>query len=212
MMRPPPPPKRVASASAQAAMAQVRKQPSDIGKRQQAATGTAPPRPPVPREPPPPPRSRPPSRGEKLQAVSAVASQVASAPDSLLRAIGTAMSPEMSRDSSPVRAFPDLMGDAVVADAAMNEYKSPCTEPRLPPAEPAARRSSETLKDTTMTKLAQRLEASGPMTRGQDRISKAEQRAWAAEQKRESRARLKHREESCAQVIMVARAYDCLWV
>ena len=90
------------------------------------------------------------------------------------------MSREMSRDVSPVRPFPDLMGDAVIADAAINEYKSPRTEPRLPPAEPAARRSSETLKGTTMTEVAKRLEASAPMTRGQERISKAEQRAWAA--------------------------------
>ena len=206
-MMPPPPPKRPSSLSARAAQAQARLQPSDIGKRQQAATGAAPPRPPVPREPPPP-RSCPPSRGDKLQAVAAAASQVASAPESVLRAMGAAMSREMSRDASPVRPFPDLMGDAAMADAALNEYKSPRTEPRLPSAEPAARRSSETLKGTTMTELAQRLEASVPMTRGRERISKAEQRAWAAEQKKESRARLKHQEESCTEVMVDIARYD----
>ena len=120
------------------------------------------------------------------------------------------MSPEMSRDTSPVRTFPDLMGDAVMADAAMNEYKSPRTEPRLPPAEPAARRSSETLNGTTMTALAQRLEACSlkPMTREKERVSKVEQRAWAAEQKQESRARLKHYEESCDQVMVDLARYD----
>ena len=59
-----------------------------------------------------------------------------------------------------------------------------------------------------MTELAQRLEASAPMTRGQERISKAEQRAWAADQKQESRARLKHHEESCAQVMVDLARYD----
>jgi len=118
------------------------------------------------------------------------------------------MSREMSRDASPVRPFPDLMGDAAMADAALNEYKSPRTEPRLPSAEPAARRSSETLKGTTMTELAQRLEASVPMTRGRERISKAEQRAWAAEQKKESRARLNHQEESCTEVMVDIARYD----
>eukprot|EP00966_Prymnesium_polylepis_P164589 3805055-Prymnesium_polylepis.1 len=43
---------------------------------------------------------------------------------------------------------------------------------------------------------------SKPVTRGQERISKAEQRAWAATQKQESRARLKYHEESCAQIMV----------
>lgn len=175
-MMPPPPSKRPSSVSAQASMSEARKVPSDVGKRQQAATGAPPPRPSAAMGPPPP-RSRAPSRGEKLQATAAVSSQVGS----LVRAIGAAISPEMSRDASPVRTFPDLMGDAQVADAALSNYKSPRTEPRVEPAEPAARRSSETLTGTTMTELARRLEASAskPVTREQERISKADQRAWA---------------------------------
>ena len=199
-MPPPPPPKRVASTGAQAMLAAARKKPSDIGRKLQAATGAPPP-------PPPPIRSlkpsiRPPSCGERHQAAATAAWQLAAAPKSVLRAVGAAISPEMSRDASPVRTAPDLMGNAAAAAGAIDSYRSPHTVPRAPPAEPTATRSSGTLKDSTVTELAQRLELAGPTTRAQERVSKAEQRAWAAEQKRESRARAKHHEESCAQVIM----------
>eukprot|EP00966_Prymnesium_polylepis_P321054 7377371-Prymnesium_polylepis.1 len=49
---------------------------------------------------------------------------------------------------------------------------------------------------------------SKPVTRGQERISKAEQRAWATTQKQESRARLKYHEESCVQIMVDLARYD----
>jgi hypothetical protein len=204
-MQPPPPPKRPSSAAAQASMAAARTQPSDIGRKQQGATGAPPPPPPKPMAPPP---ARPPTRGEKLLAATAAAQQVASVPDNVLRALGGAMSREMSRDVSPVRSFPDLLGDAVAAGAAISEYKSPHTGERTAPAAAATTRSSEALKGTTITVLAQRLEASGPTTRAQQQVSKAAQRAWAAQQKRESRARDAHYEASCAQVMVDLARYD----
>eukprot|EP00966_Prymnesium_polylepis_P325662 7381633-Prymnesium_polylepis.1 len=91
------------------------------------------------------------------------------------------------------------MGSAAKAATTISQYQSPRTQPRE--SEPATTRSSETLKDTTMTDLTRRLEVAGATTRAQERVSKAEQRAWAAEQKRESRARLKYEEESCAELM-----------
>ena len=94
-----------------------------------------------------------------------------------------------------------------MADAAINSYRSPSTQPREV-LEPAATRSSETLKDFTIRDLTARLEGAGPTTRAQERLSKAEQRAWNTLRKQESRARLKHHEESCAQLMIDLARYD----
>eukprot|EP00966_Prymnesium_polylepis_P048941 1132511-Prymnesium_polylepis.1 len=149
--------------------------------------------------PPPPPRK--PSRGEMLVATAAASAQIVSGsePSRVIRAIETAIGSEMSCDVSPARTLPDLMGSAAKAATAISQYQSPRTQPRE--LEPATTRSSETLKDTTMGNLTRRLEVAGVTTRAQERVSKAEQRAWAAEQKRESRVRLKYEEESCAELM-----------
>lgn len=100
-MEPPPRSKRPGCAEAAAASAAARNIPGDIGRKQQAAKGARPP--PSPSKDakmvPPPPQA--PSRGDRMHAAA------------VLNAMGAAM----SRDPSPVRPMPDLMGAACLAYA-----------------------------------------------------------------------------------------------
>ena len=127
---------------------------------------------------PPPPRAS--SRGELAQAV----------------AVGAAK----SREPSPVRAEPDLMGAAARADEGLSSrYESPKTAEKLAPTEPAKTRSGAAVK----LQLENRLQ-----TRAQARVSKAEQRAWATQRQQISRARRKDEATFCAEVMVELARYD----